>query len=206
MQQQKNQSGQRLQVNSYLELNREREEKRDKRLATGLMAALSVVVPPAGLLAVWRSKRLNAPVRIGLSVAALLSMTFICWLWLRGGQTDIGILPVPVVPAYAGYDTAAVEATPEPVVVYNTEPETETVFTVTYGDGTVDDLTGGSALPVDPASYVTIVYAVTNNATKYHNLQVCDMQTNSRILTLEEAIAEGLQPCEKCVLSADAAG
>ena len=187
MQQQKNQSGQRLQVNSYLELNREREEKRDRRLATGLMAALSVVVPPAGLLAVWRSRRLNAPVRIGLSVAALLSMTFICWLWLRGGQTDIGILP-------------------EPVVVYNTEPETETVFTVTYGDGTVDDLTGGSALPVDPASYVTIVYAVTNNATKYHNLQVCDMQTNSRILTLEEAIAEGLQPCEKCVLSADAAG
>ncbi|MBO4298267.1 MAG: hypothetical protein IKS52_10460 [Clostridia bacterium] len=206
MQEQKNRSGQRLQVNSYLELNREREEKRDQRLATGLMAALSVLVPPAGLLAVWRSRHLSAPLRIGLSLAALLSMTLIFWLWLRGGKADVGILPVPVVPAYAGYDTAAIETTPEPVQVYNAIPESGSVFTVTYGDGTVDDLTGGSALPVDPASYVTIVYAVTNNATKYHNLQVCDMQTNSRILTLDEAIAEGLQPCEKCVLSANAAG
>ena len=87
---------------------------------------------------------------------------------------------------------------------YHKVAEEENTFIVTYGDGTVEDLSGG--MPVDPASYVTIVYAVTNNATKYHNLQVCDYQTNSRVLTLDEAIAEGLQPCEKCVLTEEAAG
>jgi len=206
MQEQKNRSGQRLQVNSYLETNRLREEKRDRAAATGVMAALSVLVPPAGLLAVWRSRRLIAPVRIGLSMVALMSMTLIFWLWMRSGRADVGIRPVPVVPEYAGYDPMAVVATAAPVEVYNSVPETESVFTVTYGDGTVDDLNGGGSLPIDPASYVTIVYAVTNNATKYHSLPVCDYQTNSRILTLDEAIAEGLQPCEKCVLNPDAAG
>ena len=206
MQEQKNRSGQRLQVNSYLELNRERADRRDRRVATGLMAALAVLVPPAGLLAGWRSSRLTAPARAGLSLAALASMTLMFWLWMSAGRVDIGILPVPVVPAYAGYDAATAVATAEPVQVYYDVQDTENVFTVTYSDGTVDDLNGGGTLPVDPASYVTIVYAVTNNATKYHNLPVCDYQTNGRILTLDEAIAEGLQPCEKCVLSGNAAG
>ena len=199
MQEQKNRSNTRMPVNSYLETNRVQEARRDRQTATGLMALLSVLVPPAGLLAVWRSKRITAPVRIALSMVALVSMTFILWVWLRSGQTSTGILPTPIVPRYAGYNAAAAVATPEPVVVYDTLPvETESVFTVTYGDGTVENLNEGTTMPVDPASYVTIVYAVTNNATKYHSQQVCDYQTNSRILTLDEARAEGLLPCEKC--------
>jgi|GEM_PF-6516615 len=205
MQEQKNRSGQRLQMNSYLEHNRVREERRDRRMATGLMAALSALLPPLGLLSVWRSKRLSAPMRIALSLVALFSMTLICWVWLRTGRVDMGIRPVPVVPLYDGYDLTASRATAEPVDVYVAPPENPGGFTITYGDGTVDDLNGG-ALPVDPASYVTIVYAVTNNATKYHSQPVCELQTNSRVLTLDEAVAEGLQPCEKCVLSDSAAG
>ena len=127
MQEQKNRSGQRLQVNSYLETNRLREEKRDRAAAAGVMAALSVLVPPAGLLAVWRSRRLIAPVRIGLSMVALMSMTLIFWLWMRSGHADVGIRPVPVVPEYAGYDPMAVVATAAPVEVYNSVPETESV-------------------------------------------------------------------------------
>ena len=42
MQEQKNRSGQRLQVKSFLDLYRERAETRDRRLETGLAAALSV--------------------------------------------------------------------------------------------------------------------------------------------------------------------
>ena len=206
MQEQKNRSNTRMPVNSYLETNRVQEARRDRQTATGLMALLSVLVPPAGLLAVWRSKRITAPVRIALSMVALVSMTFILWVWLRSGQTSTGILPTPIVPRYAGYNAAAAVATPEPVVVYDTLPvETESVFTVTYGDGTVENLNEGTTMPVDPASYVTIVYAVTNNATKYHSQQVCDYVTNARVPTLDDAIAEGLQPCEKCVLGAGTA-
>ena len=51
----------------------------------------------------------------------------------------------------------------------------------------------------DPASLTaeSTVYAVTNNASSYHMLQICDMQENHRMLTLAEAVAEGLLPCEK---------
>ena len=107
MQEQKNRSNTRMPVNSYLETNRVQEARRDRQTATGLMALLSVLVPPAGLLAVWRSKRITAPVRIALSMVALVSMTFILWVWLRSGQTSTGILPTPIVPRYAGYNAAA---------------------------------------------------------------------------------------------------
>ena len=203
---QKNRSGQRIQHNSYLEKNREREEKRSRRAAVIVTAVLCAALPPLGLLLAWHSRRMEAPVRIALSLVGLATMTLALWLWMRSGRVDLGLMPVPVVPMYAGYDVAAIEPTPVPVEVVNVSPVNgPSTFTVTYGDGTVDDLTAASGLivgegglPVDPATYVTIVYAVTNNATRFHTLQVCDFQTNSRVLTLDEALAEGLLPCEKC--------
>ena len=207
MQSQKNRSGQRIQLNSYLEKNREREEKRSRLVASGILAGLSLILPPLGLLLVWHSRRLEAPVRIGLSLVALTAMTLVGWLWMRSNITDTTLMPVPVVPMYAGYDVAATEPTAVPVQVYNAVPDEQPqTFTVTYGDGTVEDLTGGeSGFPVDPAAYVTIVYAQAENATRYHSQQVCDYVTNARVLTLDDAIAEGLQPCEKCVLGAGTA-
>ena len=211
---QKNRSGQRIQHNSYLEKNREREEKRSRRMAVIVTAVLCVVLPPLGLLLAWHSRRMDAPVRIALSLAGLATMTLAGWLWMRSGQVDLGLMPVPIVPMYAGYDVAAIEPTPVPVEVVNVSPvNAPSTFTVTYGDGTVDDLTnpgglivGEGGLPVDPATYVTIVYAQVENATLYHSQEVCDYVTYPRVLTLDEAVAEGLQPCEKCVLSQDAAG
>ena len=70
---------------------------------------------------------------------------------------------------------------------------------MTYDDGTTESTAAQSGeLPMDPTTQVTIVYAVTNNAQYYHKQEVCDMQTNSRRLLLQDAIAEGLQPCSKC--------
>ena len=206
MQTQKNRSGQRIQHNSYLEKNREREEQRSRRAALILLAVLCVALPPLGLLLTWHSKRTEAPVRIALSLAGLTVMTLAGWIWMRAGRVDLGLMPVPVVPMYAGYDVAAIEPTPVPVEVVNVVPDTPSTFTVTYGDGTVDDLTGTGAMPIDPATYVTIVYAQADNATLYHSQEVCDYVSYPRVLTLDEAVAEGLQPCDKCVLSQNAAG
>ncbi|MBR3504190.1 MAG: hypothetical protein IKO07_08085 [Clostridia bacterium] len=170
------------------------------------MTALCVALPPLGLLLAWHSKRMEAPTRIALSLAGLASMTLIGWLWMRSGQVDLGLLPVPVVPMYAGYDAAAIEPTPVPVEVVNVMPNAPSTYTVTYGDGTVEDLNASGSLPVDPATYVTIVYAQAENAVLYHSQSICDYVNYPRILTLDEAVAEGLRPCEKCVLSQDAAG
>ena len=195
---QSNTSGQRIRANSYLEKNREREDRENRLRVLFMVACLTVLLPPLGLLLVWRSRRVNAMARIVLSMAGMASMTIIFSVLLNSGGTDPGILPVPVVPDYAGYDStvSAVSVPNEP------QPADDTGYTVTYGDGTVDMV--GGELPTDPALDVTLVYAVTNNATYYHAQQVCDLQTNSRVLTLDDAIAEGLLPCPKC--AADPAG
>ena len=203
MQEKKNRSGQRLQVNSFIETNRLEEERRQRRLTSILLGIVSLALPPVGLLLVWRSKNLTVATRALMSAVSLCSMTLIFWLWLKPAQGATSILPVPVVPQQAGYDAAAIEPTTVPVEVVNTVPDTPSAFTVTYGDGSVD---GVGTMPVDPASYVTIVYAVADNPKFYHNLEVCDNQANPRVMTLDEAIAAGLLPCEKCVLSSEAAG
>ena len=51
---------------------------------------------------------MEAPLRIALSLVGLASMTLAGWLWMRSGRVDLGLMPVPVVPMYAGYDVAAV--------------------------------------------------------------------------------------------------
>ena len=214
MQSSSNRPGQRP-TNRYIEDNQQRSQRRDRRLLNIIVGALCLILPPVGLFIAWKSDRIQTIARMGLTLVALFGSTVIFTIVLNATMTHDAIRPVPVVPGYAGYDVAAAEPTPEPVDLY-TFPEEDTAsqesetFVVTYGDGSSENLGGddqtaqtGEATtdqekPLDPLTYTTVVYAVTNNATYFHTQQVCDYQTNSRILTLDEARAEGLLPCEKC--------
>ena len=115
---------------------------------------------------------------------------------LRGASPANGMLPTPQTPVLAGYGNAA--QTPEPAAdAY--DPAGQEGYTVTYGNGTTEGTAAQDGeLPMDPTAQAIIVYAVTNNAQYYHKQEICDMQTNSRRMLLEDAIAEGLQPCSKC--------
>ncbi|MBR0464465.1 MAG: hypothetical protein IJJ23_08800 [Clostridia bacterium] len=219
MQPTSNRPGQRP-ANHYLEDNERRQTRRDRVVLHLIIGALCVILPPVGLVCAWRSERVNALARGALTVCALAASTLICVTILRLTSTSDVIRPVPVVPVAYGYDKSTIKATPEPVTVYSAPADEEdyppvTSYTVTYANGEVqnvgDQTTGEetvtavetpddaeSQFPVDPATYVTLVYAVTNNATYFHTQQICDLQNNSRILTLDEALAEGLRPCEKC--------
>ena len=180
--------------NSYIEHSQAAEEKRQTGQAFLINLFLSVVLPPVGVLLAWHSKRLNAAMRVILSVCALGVMTG-AFVLMRGTSSTNGMLPTPQTPALAGYGTAA--QTPEPVP--DGYAENGDGYTVTYGDGTTEGTTTQDGeLPMDPTTQVTIVYAVTNNAQYYHKQEICDMQTNSRRMLLQDAIAEGLQPCSKC--------
>ena len=216
--------GQRPASNRYIEQSQQQAQSRDRRLLYIILAALCLLLPPVGLLCAWRSRRTGQIAHAALSALALLSIAAIATIYFRSTMPSDRILPVPVVPTYVGYDPAAAAPTVEPVEIYAGDSAQEAVstFTVTYNDGTTEDLnaagsdgtgtitdetgenageTAGETVvskPIDPATYVTIVYAVTNNATYFHTLPVCDYQTNSRVLTLDDALAEGLVPCEKC--------
>ena len=181
--------------NSYIEQSQAAEEKRQTLQAFLINLFLTVVLPPVGVLLAWRSKRLNAALRVALSVCALGVMTG-AFVRLRGASPTTGMLPTPQTPVLAGYGNAA--QTPEPAAdAY--DPAGQEGYTVTYGDGTTEGTAAQDGeLPMDPTAQAIIVYAVTNNAQYYHKQEICDMQTNSRRMLLEDAIAEGLQPCSKC--------
>ena len=181
--------------NSYIEHSQAAEEKRQTIQAFLINLFLAVVLPPVGVLLAWHSKRLNAAMRVILSACALGVLTG-AFVLMRGTSPTNGMLPTPQTPVLAGYGDAA--QTPEPAAdVYNAGGQQG--YTVTYGDGTTEGTaTQEGELPMDPTTQVTIVYAVTNNAQYYHKQEICDMQTNSRRLLLQDAIAEGLQPCTKC--------
>ena len=181
--------------NSYIEHSQAAEEKRQTGQAFLINLFLSVVLPPVGVLLAWHSKRLNAAMRVILSVCGLAVLTG-AFVLMHGTSSTNGMLPTPQTPILAGYGNAA--QTPEPAADLYTG-EGQDGYTVTYGDGTTEGTTTQDGeLPMDPTTQVTIVYAVTNNAQYYHKQEICDMQTNSRRLILQDAIAEGLQPCSKC--------
>lgn len=181
--------------NSYIEHSQAAEEKRQTLQAFLINLFLAVVLPPVGVLLAWHSKRLNALMRVILSVCALGVMIG-AFALMRGTSATSGMLPTPQTPALAGYGSAAQTAEPAADLYVGAGQEG---YTVTYDDGTTESTAAQDGeLPMDPTTQVTIVYAVTNNAQYYHKQEICDMQTNSRRLILQDAIAEGLQPCSKC--------
>lgn len=188
--------------NSYVAANQTREKQLEQRLTWALFGALCLILPPIGLIVVWRSGRINNILRAVYSAAALAALTVMFSITVNAPAAVTGILPVPKTPSHAGYDANAIAATATPAPVIIDEFADYGDFTVSYGTPVTDEngVVIEDQLPVDPASQVTIVYAVTNNATYYHSQQMCDMQNNSRRLLLEDAIAEGLKPCEKCVV------
>ncbi len=177
-----------------------------ERASLLLIAALCVLLPPLGLIILWRSSRIAQPMRLLMSLAATASMTLIFSLSMANGvPADYGIRPIPVVPTTAGYGASS-DAALQTSAGYE-----DSSVAPAQPDGSVPAQPDGQAeagidLFADPISdeggeldTETTVFAVTNNATSYHLYEICDTQTNNRVLTLQQALDEGLTPCEKCV-------
>ena len=154
-----------------------------------ILAALCLLLPPVGVMLVWRARRMAMPLRIGLSAAGFLSTTLIFFLLMRPSDAVSNILPTPVIPSQDGYGTITANQSA-------VEPEISNV--PAQPDAFAPQPTEE---PRDPGSLTddSTVYAVTNNASSYHLNPICDLQENHRSLTLREALNEGLAPCEKCI-------
>ena len=169
--------------------------KKDHRPQLFALAALCLLLPPVGILLVWRMEKTEMSVRAALSAVGLLSCIFIFMLLLRPKAVVSTIQPVPETPLQAGFGSAASAQYAEVPIpeATNIPAQPEVVITLSTADPSLvqqepDVLTDDS-----------IVYAVTNNASSYHLYEICDQQENHRALTLRDALNEGLAPCEKCV-------
>lgn len=161
---------------------------------------LLLILPPVGLLVLWRQGVFRARGRMLLSVLATVEMTLLVVL-LTPRPALTNQLPLPVAPQ-------AVTQAPEAdtlSALYNIEEllyQQQLEQVKAQGGDESDLLTEEQKLQAQEAEREeilnTTVYAVFNGAQRYHALRVCGTQSNNRELTVREAMLEALSPCPDC--------
>ena len=159
-----------------------------------LLGILCLLLPPVGLVMLWRARRLTINIRAIFSGIAFASMTLIFFLLMQPAEIPSDIRPMPATPAITGYGSAS----------QNPSFFEEGSIAPAQPDAVPAPVGGTPAQPTiaqvsDQLTNESIVFAVTNNASSYHLYEICDFQENRRALTLSQALSEGLTPCEKCV-------
>lgn len=156
-----------------------RQKEAYRRLIT--LGILCLLVPPLGLLFLWRSRYISGALKSAYSLVTLLVMTLVLTLLRSGGESS-GISPTPVVPTLVGYHAVTGTTTVSLPQVSRQ--------TITY------EQPGEEGVVVTPlAAYV---YAADGIDRFYHASANSHDRENGRALTLAEAQAEGLAPCPVC--------
>ena len=169
------------------------------RGAAGLV--LTLLLPPLGLLFLWREGIFRTRGRVLLTGLAALELTAL-FVVLTPHQDLTPRMPVPVAPAQ-------VTAAPEDETLNALSNIEQLLYEKQLADvqaagGTARDLMTEEEkldLANDEAEaiYNTVVYSVYgNDAVYYHATKVCRTQTNGRELTVRDALREGLEPCPNC--------
>ena len=161
---------------------------------------LTLLLPPVGLLYLWRQGVFRSRGRLLLTALATVEMTLLV-VWLTPHQELSVSLPVPVAPPQV---TAAPQG--ETLnALYNIEQllyEQQLAQVLDAGGTASDLLTEEQKLEAvnaqNEVAYEATVYSVFSNAIYYHATKVCRTQTNGRELTVRDALREGMQPCPYC--------
>ena len=162
---------------------------------------LLILLPPVGLLVMWRNGVFRTRGRMLLTTLATLEMMVIAVLLTpRAELTNQKPLPVSPVAVTAAPAEENLNA------LYNIEEllyEQQLAQVLEAGGTERDLLTEEQKLEVvnqqNEEVYNTIVYSVYGSeAVYYHATKVCKTQTNGRELTVRDALREGLQPCPNC--------
>ena len=162
---------------------------RASRKRTALKIALCLLLPPVGLLWIWRTGSFALRGRILTSVLACASLCLMCLPLFQPGNAPT-TLPQPVAPVAATRapeddTTTALENIEELLAQQEAEASGQTQETQQ------PQLT-------DEQIYNTIVYSVFNNAENYHTGPTCEGQENGRRLTVRQALDLSLTPCPNC--------
>ena len=169
---------------------------RSRRIGRGPLGILLVLlVPPIGLIYLWRNQVYRTRGRMLLTVLATVELTLLFLWWMPRGDTVAATLPVP---ASSQLFTAAPESdvltalsSLEEIARAQTPPREDS-------ESTVIQIQQEQQLIAQQALLDTVVYSVYHNAKYYHADSICNGQTNSRMLTIRDALREGLGPCPDC--------
>ena len=176
----------------------EQEKPVSSRGIAGLV--LAFLLPPIGLLFLWRKGVFRTRGRMLITIISTLEMMALCILLTPKAELAAQI-PTPSVPqrVTAAPESEALDA------LYNIEQllyEQQLAEVIEQG-GSKEDLMTEEQLEAQREAEKqevlnTIVYCVYNDAISYHANKICGTQTNGRELTVEEAMREGLGACKTC--------
>lgn len=163
---------------------------------TALKVVLCVLLPPVGLVWIWRTASFATRGRVLASVLAFASMLVMCLPLFPGRQAT------PVTPQAAA-PVAATHAPEEDVVtaLSNIEEvllQQEAAEAAQRGEATPSPEPTEEPAMTNEEIYDTIVYSVYNNAVYYHATSMCNGQENRRQLTVRQAQSLGLGACPNC--------
>ena len=175
------------------------EQKKKSRAFPALL--LTLILPPLGILLMWRKGIFRMRGRVLITLLATVEMAIIFSSF--GTEKELmQIKPVPQVPV------AATQAPNDSVItalsnidqllaqqqaqMHGSEPAATEAPTQEEMDAAAAKAAEQQAIDN------TIVYSVFNNARFYHAVESCEGQTNRRQLTVQQAKSEGLGVCPKC--------
>ena len=175
------------------------EKKKQNRALPALL--LTLILPPLGILLMWRRGIFRMRGRVLVTLLATVEMAII--FSGMGKEAELmQIKPVPQVPV------AATQAPNDSVITALSNIDQLLAqqqaqmgsFEPAATEAPTDDEIAAAAEKAAQQQAIdnTVVYSVFNNARFYHAVESCEGQTNRRQLTVQQAKSEGLGVCPKC--------
>lgn len=170
--------------------------KKNNRAFSGLL--LTLLLPPIGLIYLWREGVFRTRGRMVLTGIATLEMALFFALVMPAKDLNMEA-PMPVAPVAATIapDDGVVTALSNiDQLLAQQQAERDAAAGVVTPEPTQDN---SAYLAEQAAILETTVYSVYGNGARYyHKDSVCGTQSNRRSLTVREAMGEGMGACAQC--------
>ena len=170
--------------------------KKGNRALTALI--LTLVLPPIGLIYMWREGVFRTRGRMLLTGIATIEMAIFFALVMPADDLMMEA-PMPVVPVAATLapDDGVVTALSNiDQLLAQQQAERDAAAGVVTPEPTVDN---AAYMAEQQAILDTTVYSVYGSGARYyHKDSVCGTQSNRRPLTVREAMGEGMGACAQC--------
>lgn len=157
---------------------------------------LTLLIPPLGLMYLWRNGIFRTRGRMLLTVVATLEMALVIFFAM---PRESVIEAMPPMPAAASRVSPAPESDVLTALSNMDQLLREQQTDVVDTDSGVNRVSQAESLAAQQDVLNTVVYAVYDSGARYyHSVTVCGNQSNLRTLTIMEAIQEGLGACSRC--------
>ncbi|MBQ3575284.1 MAG: hypothetical protein IJA26_06420 [Clostridia bacterium] len=175
------------------------EQKKQNRALPAIL--LTIILPPLGILLMWRKGIFRMRGRAVITLLATIEMAII-FAAMSPEKELVQIQPVPQVPVavtQAPNDTVVTALSNIDQLLAQQQAQMQGNMPAATEAPTDEEVAEAAEQAArQQAIDNTIVYSVYNNARYYHAAPDCEGQTNRRQLTVQQAKSEGLGVCPKC--------